>query len=695
MPYPQLMPSLSLITFNTYPLWWLLLCLLAGLLYAIFLYKISELKHKPLQVFLFGLRWLLISSLCVLLLNPVFRQVHQRTEKPVIVIAQDNSTSIPLSASKNFNTQQYETDLRQLQQNLSNKYDTKIYHFGDKASDGFDFNYTAKQTNFSELFKTISTDYEAQNIGAIIVASDGIINQGTNPSDEGIKPQSPVYTIALGDTIAKKDALIANVEHNPLVYLGNQHQLIVSVAAKQAKGKTTQLNVLSSDGQKFSTAIILDKNDFYKTYTFNLSTSKKGIQKINISLKNIGNEVSLSNNTQNVFVEVIDEKQNILIYANAPHPDISALKQALQSNKSYALSTHFEGESISNVGKYDLVVLYQIPSINGTANAVLKQVAHIPHLYILGAGSNLNAFNNAQNVISVSGQGQLNDVSPAINSTFAGFALSDDIKTDVAQWPVFLSPVNAISAVNGTVILSNRTSGQPLFVCATGTETKTAVLLGEGIWRWRFNDFKQHGNFLRFDELINKTIRYLTASQSRKNFWATPSHSQFTENENVHLDAGLYNEALEPTNQPDVRLEIKSNSNKKYSFLFSRSNNQYQLDAGYMPAGEYSFTATTSLGAKKYTATGQFIVSPNMVEYAQTTANHQLLYNLSAQTGGKMLYPTQIKTLEKMLESSPQIKTIIHEDEQFESLINLKWLFFILLALLSAEWFLRKRNGLV
>ncbi|TAF43837.1 MAG: hypothetical protein EAZ51_04180 [Sphingobacteriales bacterium] len=689
------MPSLLLINFNNYPAWWLLLCLLVGLLYAVFLYKISELKSKPLQVFLFGFRWVFISLLCVLLLNPLIGQVHKRVEKPIIIIAQDNSTSIPLSAAKNFNKPQYETALRQLQASLASMYQVKVYHFGDKVNDGFDFNYTAQQTNFSQLFETIKTDYEAKNIGAIIVASDGIINQGANPSDEGIMPKSPVYTIALGDTIAKKDVLIADVKYNPLVYLGNQHQIIVSVAAKQAKGKSTLLNVLSSDGQKFSTAIIIDRNDFYKTYTFNLNTTKKGIQKIAVSLKNIGNEVSLSNNAQNVFVEVIDEKQKILIYANAPHPDISALKQALQSNKSYVVNTQFEGESISNVGKYDLVVLYQIPSINGSANAILKQVAHIPHLYILGAGSNLNAFNNAQNVISVSGQGQLNDVSPAINTAFAGFALSDNVKNDIAQWPVLLSPVNAISSLSGTALLNNRTSGQPLFIYATSAEIKTAVLLGEGIWRWRFNDFKQHGNFLRFDELINKTIRYLTASQSRKNFWATPSHTQFAENESVHLDAGLYNEALEPTNEPDVRLEIKSNTNKKYSFLFSRSNNQYQLDAGYMPAGEYSFTASTSLGAKKYTAIGQFMVSPNMAEYSQTKANHQLLYNLSAVTGGKMLYPHQIKTLEKLLENSSQIKTIIHEDEQYESLINLKWLFFILLALLSTEWFLRKRNGLV
>jgi len=689
------MPTYLFINFIDYPLWWLLPCVLLGLVYALFLYKISDIKNQSLQLFLFGLRWLLISTLCILLLNPLFKQIYKSAEKPIIIIAQDNSKSIQLSHPKNFDTKQYEQSLRELQLSLSNTYEVKVYNFGDKVNDGFDFKYPAQQTNFSKLFETINTNYEAKNIGAIIIASDGIINQGINPNDGGLNIKSPVYTIALGDTVSKKDILIADIKYNPMVYVGNQHQIIVAVAAKQAKGKTTQLNILTNDGQKFSESIAINQNDFYKIYTFILNTTQKGIQKISASLTSINNEVSNINNSKNVFVEIIDEKQRILIYAYAAHPDIAALKQALESNKSYEVKTLLEGENISKIDKYDVVILHQIPSNSGLDNVVFKQIENIPKLFIVGASSNLNKFNNVQSVVNVSGRGNLKDSPAAINTAFVGFALSDNVKNDVAQWPVLLSPINGINNVAGQTLLTNRINGQPLLTYATSAETKSAVLLGEGIWRWRMNDFKQHGNFLRFDELIHKTVRFITANQTRKKFWATPSQTQFAENESVNLDAGLYNDALELVNQPDLRIEIKSGANKKYSFLFSRNNNQYQLDAGYLPVGDYSFTAFTTLGAKKYNAIGQFVVTRNMAEYAQTGANHQLLYNLSEETGAKMVYPNQINTLAKLLENSPQIKTIIHEDEQYESLINFKWLFFILLSLLSIEWFLRKRSGLV
>lgn len=687
------MPTLALINFNTYTAWWLIPCLLVGLLYAFLLYNSNAFKTKPLTAVLFGFRVLAIFLLCLLLLNPLFKNESNSLEKPVIILAQDNSKSIQITEAKNFDRLQYQASLQKLKTNLQANYDVQVYNFGDKVSNGFDFTYPAKQTDFSTLFNTIKTDFEGKNVGAVIIASDGIINRGTNPNNEDLK--SPIYTIALGDTVAKKDLLIANVQNNTLVYLGNQHQIVVNVAAKQAKGSSSVLNVISSDGQKYSSVVNINQPNLFKSYNFNINTSKKGIQKLTVNLKSIDNETTLTNNTQTVFIDVIDEKQNILIYANAPHPDVTALKQAIESKKSYTVSTKFAGDKLDDVAKYDLIILHQIPSVNFAATAFLNQISNKPKLFILGAQSDLSTFNATQNLVNVSANNDLKDASPILNSGFAGFALGDECKNSIAQWPILLQPVGNVQLNGGSALINNKANGQALLAFATNGEAKTSVLTGEGLWRWRLNNFKQSNNFLGFDELINKTVRYLTANQSKKKFWATPTQTTFTENQNISLEAGLYNDALEPINQPDVKVEIKSDKQKKYSFLFNRTNMQYQLDAGFLPVGQYSFLANTQLGNKKYAANGQFVVEDNKAEYAQTTANHQLLYNLSAQTGGKMVYPNQIQSLEKLIANSAKVKTIVHQDVQYQDLINLKWLFFIVLSLLSVEWFLRKRNGLV
>jgi hypothetical protein len=40
-----------------------------------------------------------------------------------------------------------------------------------------------------------------------------------------------------------------------------------------------------------------------------------------------------------------------------------------------------------------------------------------------------------------------------------------------------------------------------------------------------------------------------------------------------------------------------------------------------------------------------------------------------------------------------EAQAIIRSDEKYDALINLKWIFFILLAMISVEWFLRKFYG--
>ena len=66
---------------------------------------------------------------------------------------------------------------------------------------------------------------------------------------------------------------------------------------------------------------------------------------------------------------------------------------------------------------------------------------------------------------------------------------------------------------------------------------------------------------------------------------------------------------------------------------------------------------------------------------------------MAQQTNGKMVMPLNLLSITDELDKNEQIKTISYEDRKYEELINFKWLFALILLLLSVEWFLRKRNG--
>jgi hypothetical protein len=58
-----------------------------------------------------------------------------------------------------------------------------------------------------------------------------------------------------------------------------------------------------------------------------------------------------------------------------------------------------------------------------------------------------------------------------------------------------------------------------------------------------------------------------------------------------------------------------------------------------------------------------------------------------------MIKPSQINQLADLIRKNENIKTVVYEDKHYSDLIDLKWLFGLILLLLSTEWFLRKREG--
>jgi hypothetical protein len=181
-------------------------------------------------------------------------------------------------------------------------------------------------------------------------------------------------------------------------------------------------------------------------------------------------------------------------------------------------------------------------------------------------------------------------------------------------------------------------------------------------------------------------------AQKRK-FRVYTSKNTFDENEALILNAELYNDAFDLVNTSDVNISLKNNLGKTYSYLFSKTSNAYQLKAGILPSGTYTYQAKTNLGKNLYQAEGQFIVNAQQLELKQSRANHQLMYLIASQSGGKMLFPNQISTIPDLIKANETVKTIAYEDRTYEELVDIKSIFFLLLLLLSGEWLMRKRNG--
>ncbi len=682
------------------PLWFCLFCIFAGLVYSFILYR-KDKSLNEISVWLVRLmatfRFIVISILAFFLLSPLLKTINRNIEKPVIIVAQDNSESIIVGKDSSFYKKEYKQNLKKLIDNLNDKYEVRTYSFADKikelkSPDSLKFN--EKQTDISSLFDEIETRYSNRNVGAVILATDGLYNKGSNPIYSSDKIKVPVYTIALGDTTVKKDIILSKVNANRLAYLGNQFPIELVINAKQLKGKTTTLTINKGTATLFTQTINFNSDAFITTIPVLLDAKEVGLQHYKIKLSTLPEEMSFSNNDRDVFVDVLDARQKILILADAPHPDVAALKESIESNQNYEVESYMIDNFDKPLKKYNLIILYQLPNVRNPSSKIINEIntANIPVWAFSGASSILKS-----NLSITNANQKANEAEAVLDKNFPLFTISDELRKAVKDFPAVTCPFGTYGTENSSNTLIYQRIGivetkTPFMYFNSVGDNKMAIVEGEGIWRWRLQDFAAHGNHNLFDELVSKTVQYLSVKVD-KSFFKIIGKNNFLENEAIEMEGEVYNESYELINEPEVNITITNSENKIFPFTFSKTSNAYRLNAGMMPVGEYKYEAKVKVGDKMYTQNGTFSVSALQVELINTVADHQMLYSLAKKHNGEMVYPTDLENLVKKLNTRDDIKSVSYSEKKLTDLINLKWIFFLLLTLLTFEWFMRKRNG--
>ncbi len=685
--------------------WWILLAIAVGVLYGLLLYvRGRRFKNdswgRPTNVALLVLRAVLVSLLCLLVIGPFVKQIKNTVEAPVVVMAVDNSSSVAAVVDS--------TQLVKLTQRIDSVttalraagYTTEIRDFESLIPlDSLSF--THPSTDLDGVLQTIASDYEGRNLASVVLFSDGIYNQGTSPTYRSYP--FTINTVGLGDTTAQQDASVSNLFYNKIAYQGNKFPLVAEITSTGLTGETLTVSVRRGEATLDSRTVNPTKQREVEAIEFLLEADREGVQHYVVTIESQADEFSVQNNEAHAYVEVIEGKENILLLAQSPHPDVKALRLAIESNQNYdftslVLSTDQGGVSQLEATKFDLVILHQLPGreqLPPEVQPFLKSTGAQWH--IVGSQTDLAAFNSANNVLEVANPGrQTDEVRAAYQNDFRGFQLADDYRATIEQLLPLSVPFGEMSLKNGaTPILYQQvgkvTTSKPLLAVAETDQGKSAVLLAEGIWKWRQQEYARNENTEATDALISKLIQYLSAKEDKRRFKVYPLKREFLDNEPVVFNTEIYNEVYEEVYGVPVNLNITAEDSTRsdYSYTTNQNNTEYQVSN--LPEGVYQYRARVSVDGVALTSRGNFTVRSLQIESLNLTANHVLLRSLAQENGGAY-YEADDLPAEAIVGDQAR-KGKIYTSELFLPLINLKWLFFVLLALIAAEWGIRKYMG--
>ncbi|HEY1045454.1 MAG TPA: hypothetical protein VGF79_03375 [Bacteroidia bacterium] len=678
--------------------WFAALCLMAGFIYSYLLYK-PKFGSTPYKIAAV-LRGLLIALLCFFLLDPVLVRLINRVEKPKVLMVMDNSESILADKKTAPQMQDFLKKWYAIKEQLGNDYEVEYLNAGGQTAVADSANFKEKKTNLSSVFDYINNTYDKQNIGAVILASDGIYNRGSNPIYKDLNQHSLLYTIGLGDSTIKRDLIVKEVNVNSIAYLNNDYPVEIMLAARACKNRNAVLTV-QVEGKTFHTETIsINSDDYFKSITVNLPADKPGTQHLVVSLTATEGEITILNNKKDVFIDIIDGREKILLAYAGPHPDIGAIKSALASNKNYeVLAMPLNQVNLAEIRQYSIAILHHLPSPGNNPKNLVTALRkdNIPIWLITGSITTHEQLSMISPFARVErNQGRFNESQAYLNSNFSAFTVDEKMRNTIAGLPPLKTPYGQYGSLDNTEVLLFQKIGSvntklPLWTFSNENGQKTAYLFGEGLWKWRMLDFVENENHSVTDDLIGKTIQYLASKEDKRKFRAYPAKNTFEEDENVKFFAELYNASYELVNTVDVKLTLTNSDKKVYAYTFSKSGKSYQLDLGLLAPGQYTYVVKAD-GITE-TINGKIIVTPLQTELVETKADFGLMRELSRKHQGKFMTLNEAGNLAQIIKNNEKVSSQSFNERMPDELISIKWVFALLLLLLTAEWFIRKYEG--
>lgn len=667
-------------------IWFFIAFVLSGSLgYYQYYYRVKKLTKVSFLLVI--IRSLVFFLLMLVLLNPSITKESIINQKAKLSVLVDNSSSITFfkkdslvhAILQNFKTHK----------KLNKRFDINYYSFGNLFQQSDSFSFDENQTDISMPLERISK-IQKNASNAIVLLSDGNQTIGNDYQYTSIK--DPIFPVVIGDTTKFQDVKIAQINVNRYSFINNQFP-VESILQYEGTQTIKLRYSLENNGKIiFSERInFSEKNNSHILKTF-IKASKEGTNFFTSKIEYLENEKNVVNNSKNFSVEVIDKQSEILIVSSFYHPDLGALKKAIESDKQRKVTIRIVDNKNIQLNNYQLVVLYQP---NNKFNIIIDQLNSNKSSFMLITGSKTDwlFLNNKSLGINKKNINQLENYSARFYNGFLNFSQKN---IGFENFPPLIDYYGetTVSIPHQTLLyqsINGFSSQNPLLATANHNNQKKVFLFGEGIWKWRSSSFLKNDSFQYFDEFIGNLVQYASNKKIR-NRLDLDITSFYNANSSIQIGAFYVDENYQFDDRATILFTIKNkNSKKKQTFPFSLSGSSYQLELTSLEAGEYEYTI--EVDGRNISKKGTFKVNEFLVEEQFTNANSYKLELLAQKTAGKLYFEDKYRLVIDDLTNDTRFSTIQKSKKTIDKLVNWQWLMLLIIGLLSLEWFIRKYIG--
>ncbi len=667
---------------------WIILAALTAAAVALIQYDYIFSKNKTKQKPWFALlRFLTVFTVLVLLIGPKFNRKTYETLKPQLIVMADDSKSM-----KYLNVAgQQNKDLQSLlnDKELNNRFDIKTFTFSQEVLPYKNVSNNGLESAIDKAITVPQELYKDRN-KAVVVLTDGNQTSGSNYAYAQIDSKTALYPVVYGDTTQYPDLRISQINVNRYSYLNNEFPVELFINYTGTENVNRTFFIKQGNNTLYQQQLTFSPAQRAVTVNTTIKSTAVGTMAMSAVIQPLAAEKNVKNNTRNFAVEVINQQTKVLIISDIVHPDIAALKKAIESNQQRTVELAKTRDN-KNLNDYNLIVMVGVNSAFAKAYSQIAQLQK--NTWVLSSPTtDYNFLNSVSTGFKIENDAEFDEVQPLVNASYASFNMAE---FDLTNYPPVRVPFGLVTPVLPLETLVYKQIGdvktiQPLWFTYENGEQRHAVTLATGLWRWRTQSFQDNQDFSNFDNLINCQVQYLSSTKKRDRL-SLEYEPYYYQNKKIIFKASYLdkNYVFDPDGIITITLKNKETA-KSVKRPLILSGAVYTVDLSNLSPGDYTFTV--NVDNDNLSRSGQFSILAFDIENQFVSANAQPMKQLVG--AENVFYSNQMQPLKERLLANDLLQPVERETVSYSSLIDWEILLALLFLLLAIEWFARKYNGL-
>lgn len=632
-------------------------------------------------------------------------------------------------------------------QKLNRDYDLRLIRFGTSLEPIVPGSLAGMRpqdpgTRLIELLQATARDSAAQS--AVVVFSDGIAN-GEMKSLDGMAPLPvPVFAVGVGQTEGFSDVRIAKLGAPDFAFRGREFKIELTIQASGMKGKTVPLYFNRGKNLITTRPIAIDSDEYEQKVTLAFTPKELGTHAFSVNIPPQPGEQIVPNNHKEFKVDVHRDKIRILTLSGSPAWNYRFLRMAMKQDPLIELVSFvflrtptdtvdvpesqlslipfpIDDIFLEELKNFDVIFFDDFSHRSYFNPVYLERVRDFVRdgggLAMFGGTRAFDSGGYAESAlrevlpVELDGKGSFETrASVQAALTPAGRAhpitrLLPDPKANEEAWRKIpaLTGLNQVRGVRGETLLTagapGSSGGAPLLAIGRYGKGRTLALMTDDAWRWNFIAVGNKETPQNHLKLMRQAVRWLAQEPSFEQVQLRPIPAT-QPGEKAAIKLRVLKDDFTPTREASVQVRVFSPEGEPILVSVAPEAEEGEYAGEFTPTreGTYRVEAEASLGGK---VLGRDKTSFNAAYFYGEADDGRprldLLKQIAETSKGEYI-PIEDwndKTLERIAARLESIApSEIVEQRQTRLWSNL-WPFTIMLGLLSIEWWMRRKWGLI